>query len=288
MEAQPAKVISFINMKGGVGKTTTTIGTAMALSEKYKKRVLVIDLDPQTNATVMLIGEEKWKILDDYGFTLNTLFQDEVDDTENFNLEDSIQKSVGNVKDVFTVDLLPSSVKLMYLQDYLANIGTRRDYSASPNDVFVNKLGPLRYKYDYILIDCPPQIGILTFNGLKFSDAYVIPTIPDFLSTYGLPQIKNRIDKFARNNRTNIKCLGIVLTKVQQTALHRDMISNLRITAPAPLFNTRFDASMKYAQAAEYSVDPMTLRQKWGYIGTPIDKFYKFSEEMIERLEKNE
>ncbi len=288
MGQDPAKVISFINLKGGVGKTTTTIGTAMALADTYKKRVLVIDLDPQTNATVMLIGEEKWKELDDNGYTLNTLFEDEVDEKNNFSLENTIQKGVGNIKDVDKVDLLPCSVKLMYLQDYLASISNRRDYCANPNDVFINKLGTLKYKYDYILIDCPPQIGILTFNGLKFSDAYIIPTIPDFLSTYGLPQIVNRIDIFSSNSRIKLKCLGVVLTKVQQTSLHREVINTLKITTPAPLFETQFEASTKYAQAAEYSDDPMTLRQKWGYLGSPVDKFNKFAKEIMERLNTHE
>ena len=88
-----AKVISFINLKGGVAKTTTTVGTATLLAGEYGKKVLVVDLDPQTNCTTMLIGEEKWKELDDNGYTLATLFDDVVNETKNFNINKIINKT---------------------------------------------------------------------------------------------------------------------------------------------------------------------------------------------------
>ncbi len=90
-----AKILSFINLKGGVAKTTTTVGTAEFLAGEYKKKVLVIDLDPQTNCTVMLIGDERWRELNDNGFTLATLFDDAVKGKHNFNLERTLQKNVS-------------------------------------------------------------------------------------------------------------------------------------------------------------------------------------------------
>ena len=101
--------ISTINLKGGVAKTTTTVALGEFLSEAFRKRVLIIDLDPQTNATTMLIGEEKWDELNRKGHTLATLFKDALDETHKFDLEKTRQKGVSNVRDVRTLDLIPSS-----------------------------------------------------------------------------------------------------------------------------------------------------------------------------------
>lgn len=279
-----AKVISFINLKGGVAKTTTAVGTALALSEHYGKKVLVIDLDPQTNCTTMLIGEKRWRELDDAGNTIFSLYEDMLDDGDNFVLENTIQKNVGNVKDATSVDLLPSSLRMVYLQDELIEIKNKRDFSLNPYDVLGNAIDSIMGKYDYILIDCPPNLGILTLNGLKISDGYVIPTVPDILSTYGIPQILNRIDKFSKNTKHKIKCLGIVPTKVKLASnLHRNMMEDLRLRENASLFKTVFPDNIKLAEAAEYSDEPVTFRQKWGYQGQ-ADSFFEFSAELMERI----
>ena len=279
-----AKVISFINLKGGVAKTTTAVGTALALAERYGKKVLVIDLDPQTNCTNMLIGEERWRELDDAGHTIFTLYEDMLDDGDNFVLENVIQKNVGNIKGVTGVDLLPSSLKMVYLQDELIEIKNKRDFSLNPYDVLGNAIDSIMGKYDYILIDCPPNLGILTLNGLKISDGYVIPTVPDILSTYGIPQILNRIDKFSKNTKHKIKCLGIVPTKVKLASnLHKNTMEDLRLQENAPLFETVFPDNIKLAEAAEYLDEPVTFRQKWGYQGQ-ADNFFDFAAELMERM----
>ena len=106
-EVPMADVFSTINLKGGVGKTTTTVALAEFMSGRLGKRVLVIDLDPQTNATVMLIGEEKWRKLNDQGRTLARLFQDALDpDDRRFDLDETLQKRVSNVSEARTIDLL--------------------------------------------------------------------------------------------------------------------------------------------------------------------------------------
>ena len=101
-----ATVISVINLKGGVGKTTTTVALAELLCEAHRKKVLVIDLDPQTNATTMLIGEDKWRELNDSEHTLARLFKDALDpNNKRFDLTATLQKRVSNVRDVRSVDL---------------------------------------------------------------------------------------------------------------------------------------------------------------------------------------
>ncbi len=90
-----ATVISMINLKGGVAKTTTTVALAQMLDAEFSKRVLVVDLDPQTNATVMLIGDKKWRELNEAGYTVAQIFQDAMSGEKKFDLASAIQKSVG-------------------------------------------------------------------------------------------------------------------------------------------------------------------------------------------------
>lgn len=278
-----AKTISFISLKGGVGKTTTTVGTALAMAEHFRKRVLVIDLDPQTNATIMLIGEKKWKELDSEDCTLHTLYHDIFWGENKFSLDRTIQKSVGNVKKAVSVDLLPSNLKMTYIQDHLVNIKVTGNYDQEPEDVLKNIKDKIQEQYDYILIDCPPNIGVLTLTGIRISDYYVIPTIPDYLSSFGIQQIINRVNTFSKET----KCLGIVANKVKENShSHRDIMNDLRLRKDAPLFKSYFPDNVKIAEAAEL-LGKMSFREKWGYRGQ-AEAFYKFTEELMERIEKDD
>lgn len=103
-----SKVISFINLKGGVGKTTLLVATAEILACEYEKKVLVIDLDPQTNATVMLVSQDIWSEANKNNRTLHQLFLDEVEGTEAFNINESIMKNVSDIGGgIKNLDLLP-------------------------------------------------------------------------------------------------------------------------------------------------------------------------------------
>ena len=285
-----AKTIAFINLKGGVAKTTTTVGTAMILAGVYGKKVLVIDLDPQTNCTTMLIGEEKWKELNgdrekgDPSYTLLELFKDALNETHNFDLEKTLQKGVGNVGEVKTLDLLPSSLDMIDIQDKLATAPQGQFYANNPVDIIKRAIHSIKNDYDYILIDCPPNMGLITLNGLRIADGYIIPTIPDVLSTYGIPQIINRVNRFAENIGDPIPCLGIVATKVRgQSALHSRTLQELSKGRDAHMFNTVFYENNQMGEAAEYqSIN--TLRQKWGYQGQ-YDRLEAFAGEVIAAVE---
>ena len=124
-------IISTINLKGGVGKTTTAVALAEAFASEERRRVLVIDLDPQTNATVMLIGEDRWKEVNDEDQTLARLFKDGLEpDSKRFDVHKALQKDVGGSRRARStgrnergrVDLLPSSIDLIDVQDRLASI----------------------------------------------------------------------------------------------------------------------------------------------------------------------
>src|SRR2546423_3456364 len=115
-------VLSFINLKGGVGKTTTAVGVAEILAQEKQKKVLVIDLDPQTNATVTLIKEEKWAEMDKSGRTIAQLFLDRLNGSSApiFDVEQAIARQVSTINDgIAKLDLLPSSIRLISIQDRL-------------------------------------------------------------------------------------------------------------------------------------------------------------------------
>ncbi len=264
-------VISTINLKGGVGKTTTTAALAEFLSAEFKKRVLVVDLDPQTNLTTVLIGEQNWKHLNDSGYTLATLFKDSLrpeDEMPEFDLSKTLQRNVSSVEAVRRVDLLPSSLDLIDVQDHLATMPTGRFYSNNPTDLLRKAIRKILNDYDYVLVDCPPNLGIVTLNGLRISDGYIIPTIPDVLSTYGIPQIQQRVKAFAESLGEDITEIGIIVTKYRAaSAVHRNTILRLEDDEKLPVvLPTYIPERDKIAGSADF-VGRGTLRQKYGYQG---------------------
>lgn len=282
---QVANVIATINLKGGVGKTTLTVAMAEMLSVVFQQKVLVIDLDPQTSATVMLIGEDKWKDLNAKGLTLARLFQDALEDQQKFDLKKTLQRNVSNVRDVRSVDLLPSSLDLIDVQDRLASMPSGRFYANNPVDLLRKATKAIIDDYDYVLIDCPPNLGIITLNGLRMADGYVIPAIPDILSTYGIPQIVTRVKDFAANIGEPIEPLGIVISKYNsRIKLHENTTQRLRQQAKdAPVFDAIVPESGHIAEAAEYT--PIgTLRQKYGYAGQ-YDAYHALASEFKKRVE---
>ena len=294
------KTIASINLKGGVAKTTTTIGLAQVLSGVYGKKVLVIDLDPQTNATTMLIGEEKWLELDNNGYTLATLFSDAVKGEETFDLSETLQKSVGDIKEAVTLDLLPSSLQLIDLQDKLTLMPAGQFGTRNPVTILLRGIKDILNDYEYILIDCPPNLGYITLNGLRIANGYIIPTIPDVLSTYGIPQIVTRINKFSNEinaeSGNSVVPVGIVATKVRgQAPIHQRTMNWMRNNSGKEMgnsnllypmvFETYFAESAQIAEAAEFQKMERTLRQKWGY-GGQYATFEAFAGEFIDACEE--
>ncbi|EKN6275195.1 ParA family protein [Yersinia enterocolitica] len=218
------KIVSFINLKGGVGKTTTSVNISAVLAKKGYK-VLVIDLDPQTNATVSLVDQNKWQEVHDAGQTLYHLFNDRLNGTNDFDIDTAILKNVGGVKGL---DLLPSSIHFVEIQDNIPDMDTKA--YVSHVDVLGNTIEPIKEEYDYIIIDCPPNLGAITLNGISISDFYIVPTVPDILSKIGISLILNRIDNFvSKKTACKIVLGGIIFTKVDyRTNLHKSTMQELR------------------------------------------------------------
>ena len=279
-----AQVFSTINLKGGVGKTTTTVAMAEFMAGAMGKRVLVIDLDPQTNATVMMIGEERWQELNDKEHTLARLFKDALKEEKRFDFEATLQKGVSNIKGSHTIDLLPSSLDLIDVQDELAFIRPGRFHSITPTELLDRAVKSYLDDYDVVVIDCPPNLGIITLNGLRISSRFVIPTIPDVLSTYGIPQILSRVKQFSDEIAESIEPLGIVVTKYQaNSTVHKNTVARLRAKRDPTVFDTIIRQANDYAAAAEYGRE-RTLKQKWGP-GDLADSFEALAKEVLSKLE---
>ena len=270
--------MSFINLKGGVGKTTTAVAVAEMLALEERKHVLLIDLDPQTNATVTLISEEQWADMDRDGRTIAQLFVDRLNpqDAPKFDIEAAIARRVSTINGgIARLDLLPSSIRLIDLQDRIPMIALAGNFTANPLEIVRNALQPIIDRYDYVIIDCPPSLGTVTKNGLRISTGYVIPTIPDIVSTWGIYQIVDNVDRFAADIGRPIPALGIIATKVQANNLHRRVLDDLRASRlgrfgeksalhQPPLFESTIPQTVTVARGAEVEANFRTFKGKYG------------------------
>jgi len=287
-------VISFINLKGGVAKTTTSVAVAEILAKEFRKHVLFIDLDPQTNATINLIKEEEWQKRDADGRTLVQLFRDKLrpDDKPVFEIEKAVIRGASTIDGgISRLDLLPSSIQFIEVQEKLPFIAMQGNYNNNPQDILRQALQPVLDRYDFVIIDCPPSLGIVTKNGLKISTHYVIPTIPDIVSTWGIFQSVSNIATFSESINRLIKPLGIVATKVQGTIdLHARVMRDLRenrlfdgkdtdLKQP-PLFQNQIKQNANTARGADSEANLTTFRQKYG---PNYEEFYGLTKEILEK-----
>lgn len=296
-KGEETHVLSFINLKGGVGKTTTAVAVAEMLAQDERKHVLLIDLDPQTNATVTLISEEKWAEMDKEGRTIAQLFDDRINPhvPPKFNIETAIARQVSTVNDgISRLDLLPSSIRLIDLQDRIPMIAMAGNFTANPLEILRIALLPVIDRYDYIIIDCPPSLGTVTKNGLRISTGYVIPTIPDIVSTWGIYQIVENVERFAKDIEREIPALGIVATKVQGNNLHDRVIADLKArrlgrfgesngVAQPPLFINTIPQTVAVARGADVDADIRTFKGKYG---AAYDSFHGLTQEIKRLCEK--
>ena len=182
------KIISYTNQKGGVGKTTTCINLAAYVAAMGKK-VLVLDLDPQGNATSGL-GIEKDK-------DLKTIYDLISGDTD---VNDVIKQTI-----VENLDIIPSTVDLAGAEIEMVQMPQREK-------IIKGILDPIKDSYDFIMIDCPPSLGLITVNSLTASDSVIIPITCEFFSLEGLTQLMNTIKLIKYHLNPSIDIEGVVMT----------------------------------------------------------------------------
>jgi chromosome partitioning protein len=281
-----AVVTSIINLKGGVGKTTLTLALAHYLAGEHGKRVLVIDLDPQTNATIALVTERRWRERDQAGQTLYQLFKDQVEGTRLFSAQEAILTRVSNVGGgIPGLDLMPSSIRLHRIQDRITKIADLDTFRGGPVYALREALRDTLQQYDHVLIDCPPNLGVITLNGIAISRYFLIPVVPDILSTLGVPLVLDRMADFALRAQHEIFGLGIVVSRFRAASrLHKQTVMSMRRDAipgiHPPIFNSIITEDVGVAEAADVEETVGTLRQKFG--GTaPHRQFSALADEYL-------
>jgi chromosome partitioning protein len=175
-EIHVATVVSFINFKGGVGKTTLCVEMAASLAYRYNEKVLLVDLDPQTNATLSLMDEKSWVAHAENKGTLREFFE-ACFDMKEFDLSRIVVHNPPQVSQLENLHLLPSHIELFGMDLRLAQ---RFGWENLKARWFLRRaLEPLQGAYTYIVIDCPPNLYLATQNGLFASDNYVIVALPE-------------------------------------------------------------------------------------------------------------
>ena len=226
-----SRIISIANQKGGVGKTTTTINLSACLAEKGKK-VLVVDIDPQGNTSSGL-GLDK----DTLENTIYELFLNEC------TLDECIQASI-----VENLDVIPSNINLSGAEIELISIEDKEF-------LLKNILDSLRDKYDYILIDCPPSLNLLTVNAMTASDTVLVPIQCEYYALEGLTQLIHTIDLITDRLNDKLEIEGIVFTMYDaRTNLSTQVVENVKENLDRRIYKTIIPRNVRLAEAPSYGM----------------------------------
>lgn len=225
------QIISVVNQKGGVGKTTTTVSLAAFIGKKRKK-VLMIDLDPQGNATSGL-GVDKGEIE-------NSTYDVMVNDVPIS--EAIIESSAKNV------DICPTNINLAGAEVELVGAMSREQ-------ILKNAIDEVADNYDYIFIDCPPSLGILTINALTASNNLIIPIQGEYYALEGLSQLVDTVNKVKKKLNKNINILGVVLTMFdKRTQLTRQVKDEVENYFGDKVFKTLIPRNVRLAEAPSHGL----------------------------------
>jgi chromosome partitioning protein len=218
-----ARVIAFANQKGGVAKTTSTLNLAVAMKEQGY-RVLMIDLDPQGNLTMS------------QGFNPDDIDRSMFDVlVHKLPIEEVVRNAEADLA-VASIDLAGAELALSSM------IGRERTLEKS--------IAPIKERYDYILIDTPPSLGLLTINAFVAADGVIVPVQTEYLSLRGLVQLENTLSMVRENLNPNVEIMGILPTMYDRRLLHsREAVEILKENFGDLVYNTRIRKTIRYAEA---------------------------------------
>jgi chromosome partitioning protein len=221
------RVIALANQKGGVGKTTTAINLGAALAENGK-RVLLVDMDPQGALSV--------------GLGLNPLSLDQTLYTLLMDPKRDADEIVASTK-IDGLDLLPSNIDLAAAEVLLVGEVAREQALA-------RVLRPLRKRYDFILTDCPPSLGLLTVNALTAADGVLIPLECEYFALRGMALLMDTISKITERLNPNLEIVGILATMYDARTVHgREVLGRVEDAFGDQVFRTVISKTIRFAEA---------------------------------------
>jgi len=254
----PAKVIAMCNQKGGVGKTTSTINLGASLAE-YGRRVLLVDLDPQ-GALSAGLGVPHYEL----DHTVHNLLIE-----PRVSVEDVLIKT--RVKGL---DLVPSNIDLSAAEIQLVNeVG--REHSLS------RALHPVLDRYDYVLIDCQPSLGLLTVNGLACADSVIIPTECEYFSLRGLALLTDTVTKVRERLNTKLDIGGILITRYDpRTVNSREVMARVLEQFGDLVFDTVITRTVRFPETS-VAGEPITT---WAPKSGGAEAYRSLAREVIDRF----
>ena len=257
-QGRSARVIALANQKGGVGKTTTAINLAAGLAE-LDQEVLLVDFDPQGGCALGL-GIEPAEL---ETTIYNVLLERDAD------LEAAIQKT-----SVHGLDLLPSNIDLAAAELMLVNEVAREQS-------LMRVLAPLRVNYDFILVDCPPSLGLLTINALTAADGVIVPLECEYYALRGMAQLMDSIDRIKERLNPRLQVDGIVATMVDTRTLHsKEVLARVHEAFGSRLFDTVIRKTIRFAEAPVAGVPILT----YAPTSPGAASYRKLAQEVMDRV----